>query len=79
MDNDTTAFQHEDMEIMDAAEYKEELSQHFKHVPEVAKPLLKEAKLAFTRIEKSLYTAPALINAVKAAVPDISLQAVLTD
>ena len=45
----------------------------------MAKPLLKGAKTAFSKIEKALYTAPAFINAVKAAVPDVTLQAVLTD
>ena len=65
--------------IIIASEYKEELSEHFGRVPEVAKPLLKGAKTVFSQIEKSLYTAPAFINAVKAAVPDVTLQAMLTD
>ena len=69
----------EDVEIIDESEYKEELAEHFDHVPEVAKPLLKEAKTAFSKIEKALYTASAFINAVKAAIPDRTLQAVLTD
>ena len=72
-------FASEDVEIIDASEYKEELSEHFGRVPEVAKPLLKGAKTVFSQIEKSLYTAPAFINAVKAAVPDVTLQAMLTD
>lgn len=45
----------------------------------MAKPLLKGAKTVFSQIEKSLYTAPFFISAVKAAVPDVTLQAVLTD
>lgn len=79
MDEDTIVISEEDIEIIDDSEYKEELSQHFDQVPEVAKPLLKEAKLTFSKIEKALYTAPAFINAVKAAIPDVTLQAVLTD
>jgi hypothetical protein len=79
MDEDTIVIPEEDVEIIDASEYKEELSPHFNQVPEVAKPLLKEARQAFSKIEKALYTAPAFINAVKAAVPDVTLQAVLTD
>lgn len=39
----------------------------------------KEQRQFFSQIEKSLYTAPAFINAVKAAVPDVTLQAMLTD
>ena len=79
MDEDTIVIPEEDVEIIDASEYKEELSPHFNQVPEVAKPLLKEAKQAFSKIEKALYTATAFINAVKAAVPDVTLQAILTD
>lgn len=79
MDEDTIVISEEDVEIIDASEYKEELSQHFNQVPEVAKPLLKEAKQAFSKIEKALYTVHAFINAVKAAIPDVTLQAVLTD
>lgn len=79
MDKETIIIASEDVEIIDASEYKEELSEHFGRVPEVAKPLLKGAKTVFSQIEKSLYTAPAFINAVKEAVPDVTLQAMLTD
>ncbi len=79
MDEETIIIPPEDVEIIDASEYREELTEHFGQVPEVAKPLLKGAKTAFSKIEKALYTAPAFINAVKAAVPDVMLQAVLTD
>lgn len=79
MDEDTVVIPPEDVEVIDASEYKGELSDHFERVPEVAKPLLKEAKVAFSKIEKALYTSPAFINAVKAAIPDVTLQAVLTD
>ena len=79
MDKETIIIPPEEVEIIDASEYKEELSEHFELVPEIAKPLLKGAKTTFSKIEKSLYTAPAFINAVKAALPDVTLQAVLTD
>ena len=79
MDKETIIIASEDVEIIDASEYKEELSEHFGRVPDVAKPLLKGAKTVFSQIEKSLYTAPAFINAVKTAVPDVTLQAMLTD
>jgi len=79
MDKDTIVISGENVEIIDTSEYKDELSQHFNQIPEVAKPLLNGAKHAFSKIEKALYTAPAFINAVKAAIPDVALQAVLTD
>ena len=56
MDKETIIIASEDVEIIDASEYKEELSEHFGRVPEVAKPLLKGAKTVFSQIEKSLYT-----------------------
>lgn len=79
MEDETIIITPKDVEIIDASEYKEELSQHFEKVPEVAKPLLKEAKNVFAKIEKALYAAPAFINAVKANIPNVTLQAVLTD
>lgn len=79
MEDETIVISSDEMEIVDISEYKEELSEHFDQVPEVAKPLLKEAKTVFSKIEKALYTAPAFINAVKVAIPDVTLQAVLTD
>ena len=68
-----------DMAIIDPAEYTTEISQCFDSVPEIAEPLLTEAKAAFSKIEKALYSAPAFINAIKAAIPKETLQAVLTD
>lgn len=79
MDENIKEIPPEDIEIIDVADYKEELTQHFKQVPEVAKPLLKEANSVFYKIKKELYSAPALINYIKAAVPDITLQAILTN
>lgn len=60
-------------------EYEEKPTLYFKHVPEMAKPILKNAEDSFLKIEKALYTAPAFINAVRAAVPEEALQAVLTN
>ena len=50
MDKETIIIASEDVEIIDASEYKEELSEHFGRVPEVAKPLLKGAKTVFAQI-----------------------------
>ena len=80
MDDDRIIISLKDVEVIDDSDYKEDLKQHFiSKMPEVAKPLLERAKIAFSIIEKALYTTPAFINAVKAAVPDEILQAVLTD
>lgn len=82
MEDEMMAALQEDTEIIDVpecSEYKEELAQHFEQIPEVARPLLDKAKTTFSKIEKALYIAPAFINAVKAAIPDTTLQAILTD
>ncbi len=68
----------QDYEIIDK-EFAQDVSTCFGDVPDIAKPLMQSAKAAFSKIEQLLYSAPALINAVKASIPDVRLQAVLTD
>lgn len=64
---------------IESAECIGELFQYISQLPEVAKPLVLEAEDIRAKIEKSLLSAPAMINVVKATVPDTVLQAVLTD
>lgn len=78
MEEDLIIAQTNDTELSEASDYREELTQHFGQVPEIANPILKRAKIFFSKIEKALYTAPAFIDAVKAATPNVTLQAVLT-
>lgn len=68
-----------DAEVIDVSEYDSDLTELFTDMPEVAQPLIRNARTAFRQIERLLYSAPSFINAVKAAVPDITLQAVLSD
>lgn len=74
MDN-TVYISPDDIEIVDGAD----VDGYFSSVPEVAKPLLKSIKGTINKIEKMLYSAPAFINAVKASIPNETLQAILTD
>ena len=76
---DTIYISPDDIEIIDAADYSYEVTEHFTDMPEVARPLLKGAKKAFKKIEKMLYSAPAFIAMVKASVPEQAFQAILTD
>lgn len=69
----------ENIEVVDASEYCEDLTEYFGDMPEVARPLMKGAKEAFSKIENMLYSAPVFINLVKASVPEQALQAILTD
>lgn len=79
MDDNVIHFSSEDIEIIDASEYSEDLSEYFSDMPEVARPLVKGAKEAFSKIEQMLYSAPTFINLVKASVPEQAFQAILTD
>jgi hypothetical protein len=77
--DDTIYISPDDIEIVDVSDYCADVEGYFSSVPEVAKPLLKSAKIALSKIEKMLYSAPAFINAVKASIPDETFQAILTD
>ena len=67
------------IEVGDSGDYCADVVAHFSSVPEVAKPLLKSAKVAFAKIEEMLYSAPAFINAIKASVPEETFQVILSD
>ncbi len=79
MDEETIILSPEDIEILDESEYKDDVFKHFGQISEVAKPLLNQAQNVFAKIEKALYSAPAFVNAVKAAIPAETFQAILTD
>lgn len=59
--------------------YSFNIYEHFHSLPDIAKPLVASAQSALSKIERSLYSVPAFFNAVKAAIPEVTLQAILTD
>lgn len=75
----TTYIMPEDIETIESMDYYADVSEHFSLVPEIAEPILKNAKVLFSKIEEMLYSTPAFINAIKAAIPEESIQAILTD
>ncbi|MDD2216224.1 MAG: hypothetical protein PHE41_06620 [Eubacteriales bacterium] len=77
--DDTIYIMPDDVEIVNSRDYFTGVDEHFSSVPEVAKPLLRNAKAALSKIEEMLYSAPAFINAVKASMPEETFQAILTD
>lgn len=77
--DDTIYIMPDEIEIIDSKDYSSEVVEHFSTIPEVAKPLLQNAKVAFTNIEKMLYSAPAVLNVLKASVPVETFQAVFTN
>lgn len=69
----------EDVEIVDLADYRDDVYDCYDIVPEIANPLLKKAKAGMKKIEKVLYCTPAFIMAIKALVPEETFKAVLSN
>lgn len=74
--NDEIQFNNTD--TIDAA-YASDISSHFSNIPAIAKPLIKNAKAGFDKIEHLLYLLPSFLEVVKTNVPEEALRAVLTD
>ncbi len=70
MDDNVIQIPPEDIEVIDASEHSEDLTEYFSDMPDVARPLVKGSKEAFSKIEQMLYSAPAFINLVKASIPE---------
>lgn len=79
MDEDVIFISPDDVEVVGMEEYSVEITKCFENVPEIAKHLVYGAKKTFKKIEQMLYSAPSFVNAVKAALPEETLQAILTD
>ncbi|MBQ0098830.1 MAG: hypothetical protein KBS62_07880 [Oscillospiraceae bacterium] len=79
MQEEVIIISEDEVEVHDASDYSEEITECFQELPAVAKPLMHEAETIFRKIERMLYSAPAFFNTVKSAIPDMALQAVLTD
>jgi len=77
--SDTIYISPDDVEIIDSTEYSTDVTECFASVPKMAESLIHGAKRAFIKIEQMLLSAPAFINAVKASVPEETLQAIMTD
>lgn len=68
-----------EQETIAATDYTGDIIECFEDVPEVAKPLIGSASKLFHQIETMLYSAPAFIGAVRAAIPEEAYQVILTD
>lgn len=77
--DDKTYISSDNIEILDVSDYGTSVVEQFASVPDVVKPLLKKAQIVFKNIEQMLYKAPAFVNALRAFVPQETLQAVLSD
>lgn len=68
-----------DNEVKGLDGYSENIVECFDNVPDIAKPLIGNATKLFDRIESMLYSAPAFIGAVRAAIPEEAYQVILSD
>lgn len=68
----------DDIEIELNGEYCANVAEHFSSVPEVAKPLLNNARMTLSKLKAMLLSAPAFISVVKASIPKETFQAILT-
>lgn len=78
MDEGILYFGPDDYEILDIEGYETRPKGVISKLPEIAKPLLRNADTIFSKVENLLYTAPSFIKVVRAAVPEETLQAVLS-
>lgn len=79
MNEDVIFISPDDVEVVATEGYSTEIADCFDNVPEIARPLVDGAKKTFKKIEKMLYSTPALVNEIKAALPEETFQAILTD
>ena len=68
-----------DNNVISQAGYSFRPAEFFSKLPEVARPLVSDAEIALSKIEESLYSVPAFVNLIKSSLPEVSLQAVLSD
>ena len=79
MDESNIVLSNDDYEVVENAEILPDVAECFDNVPDVARPLIGNAERLFKRIERTLYSAPSFISAVKAAIPEEIYQVILTD
>lgn len=79
MDESNIVLSNDDYKVVENAELLPDVVKCFDNVPDVARPLIGNAERLFKRIERTLYSAPSFISAVKAAVPEEVYQVILTD
>ena len=68
----------DDFDILDIDGYELKPSSFFNKLPEIAKPLVKNANKILSEVEKMLYSAPAFINVVQSSIPEEVFQAILS-
>lgn len=68
----------EDFDILNADEYKENISQHFMELPNVTNFLIEDAQTNFNKIEEMLYSTPTIVEVIKSFIPNEAYKVLLT-
>lgn len=80
MDNDNIIeISADNITVLDNNEYKESIKDCFFNLPDIAQAIISNANKSLNKIEKLIYNTPAFVNLIKASVPKISYQAILSD
>ncbi|MBM7643400.1 hypothetical protein [Streptococcus loxodontisalivarius] len=79
MDEGILYFGPDDYEIINLDDYQTKPTKFIGKLPKIGKSLLSKANDNFLKVEKLLYAAPSFINAIKASIPEETLQAVLSN
>ena len=69
----------EDIEVVDTSDYSYDVEAQFTTMTESAKPWVKYAKRAFSKVEMILYSSSAFADMIKKSIPQQMLRALLTD
>lgn len=69
----------ENIEIIENNDYKNNVKKCFFNLPDVAQVIVSGANNSLKKIENILYTTPSFINLIKATIPEVSYQAILSN
>ena len=78
-DNDVIDFTNQKLEVINLNDYKYNVHDLFKDIPDAAVAIINKANELLKKIENLLYTAPSFLEAVRATIPKITYQAILSD
>lgn len=64
---------------LDNNEYKGSIKECFSNLPDIAQTIINSANKSLNKIESLIYNTPAFVNLIKASIPEISYQAILSN
>lgn len=65
--------------VLNNNEYKGSIKECFSNLPDIAQTIINSANKSLNKIESLIYSTPAFVNLIKASVPEVSYQAILSN